>query len=223
MTERKERRSTCLHLLRKLSSYRFAQRGGNPLEEDTLKTEAKGMGCPHPTDKSETHIKRQNYLTWKNIFRFRAHTPTRRLPKKQFSVSEDTTVCDVTPTKWRTFINKVWVKPLFSRLPSLPYLRQGFTRDDPFWRTPDKISLHQYVVPLHGAHINNEVFSEIRKHKNISTPSWSLPIRTVPTAIMGERANLRALAKGQSGRFHLSPTMALDSTYVRLHKVEFEQ
>ena len=223
MTERKERRSTCLHLLRKLSSYRFAQRGGSPLEEDTLKTEAKGMGCPHPTDKSETHINRQNCLTWKHIFRLRAHTPTRRLPKKQLSVSEDTKVCDVTPTKWRTFINKVWVKPLFSRLPSLPYLRQGFTRDDPFWRTPDKIGLHKYVVPLHGAHINNEVFSEIRKHKNISIPSWSLPIRTVPRAIMGERANLRALSKGQSGRVHLSPIMALDSTYVRLHMVEFEQ
>ena len=99
MTERKERRSTCLHLLRKLSSYRFAQRGGSPLEEDTLKTEAKGMGCPHPTDKSETHINRQNYLTGKNIFRLRAHTPTRRLPKKQLCVSEDTKVCDVTPTK----------------------------------------------------------------------------------------------------------------------------
>lgn len=217
MTERKERRSTCLHLLRKLSSYRFAQRGGSPLEEDTLKTEAKGMGCPHPTDKSETHINRQNYLTWKNIFRLRAHTPYETLAK------EATLCVRGYEGVWRTFINRVWVKPLFSRLPSLPYLRQGFTRDDPFWRTPDKIGLHKYVVPLHGAHINNEVFSEIRKHKNISTPSWSLPIRTVPRAIMGERANLRALAKGQSGRVHLSPIMALDSTYVRLHMVEFEQ
>ena len=180
MTERKERRSTCLDLLRKLSSYRFAHRGGSPLEEDTLKTEAKGMDCPHPTDKSETHINRQNYLTWKHIFRLRAHTPTRRLPKTQLSVSEDTKVCDVIPTTWRTFITKVGVKTLFSRLPSLLYLRQGSARDDPFWRTPDKVSLHQYVVPLHGAHINNEVFAEIRRHKNISRSSYSLPIWTVP-------------------------------------------
>lgn len=61
MTERKE--STCPYLLRKLSSYKFVQRGGSSLEEDTLKTEAKGMDCPHPTDKSEIDINRQNYLT----------------------------------------------------------------------------------------------------------------------------------------------------------------
>lgn len=69
------------------------------MEEDTPKTEAKDMGCPHPADKSETDINRQNYLTLKNIFRLREHTLARRLPKKQLSVSEDTKVCDVTPTK----------------------------------------------------------------------------------------------------------------------------